>query len=117
MDLLAGEIVQRAYALNPAELDATLRSLGLTNWLQATQNLSFQGWDTGGGCMMLTADLPGTGGHQIGITNGEADFPRDTENFWVGVMDPDGDEVFYMFVNNGQLQNGAVHDASHIDAV
>lgn len=105
MDLLAGEIVHRAYALNSVELDATLRSLGLTGWPQAVKDVSFHGWDTGGGCMMILADLRGTGGHQIGITDGEADFPKDTENFWMGIMDPDGDEIFYMFVKNGQLQN------------
>ena len=77
MDLLAGEIVQRAYALNSEELDATLRSLGLTGWLQAVKGVSFHGWDSGGGCMMVLADLSGTGGHQIGITDGEADFPTD----------------------------------------
>ena len=104
MDLLAKEIVQRAHALNSEEFEATLSAIGLMNWQQVIQNLLFRGWDTGGGCMMLIADLPGTGDHQIGITDGEAGFPRDAEDFWVGIMDSDGDEVFYMFVRGGQLQ-------------
>ena len=104
MDSLAGEIIQRAYALNPVKLGATLNSLGLSDWSQAVRNLSFQGWDTGGGCMMLIAELPQTGGHQIGITDGEADFPKNAENFWVGIMDPDGEELLYMFVRQGELQ-------------
>lgn len=102
MTILAQDIVQYAYALDPAGLDSVLGSLGLPGWSQTVQNLSFQGWDTGGGCMMLVADLPGTGGHQVGITNGDAEFPRDTEDFWVGVMDPDGEELYYMYVASGQ---------------
>ena len=103
MDLLAREIVQQAYALNPVELDAALSSIGLTDWQQVVQNLLFRGWDTGGGCMMLITDLPGTDDYQMGITDGDAGFPSDTENFWVGIMDSGGDEVFYMFVKNGQF--------------
>lgn len=102
MDPLAHEIARRAYALDPTGLDAALNSLGLASWPQTAQGLSFQGWHTGGGCMMLVAELPGTGGHQVGITDGEADFPRDAEHFWVGIMDPDGDELYFMFVQQGQ---------------
>ncbi len=97
------EIARRAYLLCPAELDAAVIPLGFSGWTQAVQNLSFQGWDTGGGCMMLVAELPGTDGHSVGITDGEADFPKDAENFWVGIMDPDQDELYYMFVKDGEL--------------
>ncbi|MEF2278386.1 hypothetical protein V3W47_08735 [Deinococcus sp. YIM 134068] len=105
MDTLAQDIAQRAYALEPDGLNAALRQLGLPGWARTLENLSFQGWDTGGGCMMLVAELPGTGGHQVGITDGEADFPRDAENFWVGILDPDGDELHFMFVKGGKLQS------------
>ncbi|QLG12194.1 hypothetical protein HLB42_16440 [Deinococcus sp. D7000] len=104
MDALAREIIQRAYALDPTGLDATLASLGLSAWPETVETLSVHGWDTGGGCMMLVADLPGAEGHQIGITNGDAEFPRDAQNFWVGIMDPDGDELYYMYVVDGQRQ-------------
>lgn len=104
MDALAREIIQRAYALDPAGLDATLASLGLSAWPETVETLAFQGWDTGGGCVMLVADLPGADGHQVGITDGDAGFPTDDENFWVGIMDPDGDELYHMFVVGGQRQ-------------
>lgn len=104
MDALAREIIQRAYALDPAGLDATLASLGLPTWPETARALSFQGWDSGGGCMMLVADLPAADGYQVGITNGDAEFPTDAGTFWVGIMDPDGDELYSMFVANGQRQ-------------
>lgn len=104
MHALARKIIQRAYALDPAGLDAALQKLGLLSWPQVVQDLTFQGWDTGGGCLMLVADLPGTDGHQVGITNGDAEFPSDAENFWVGVMNPDGDELYDIFVTRGQRQ-------------
>lgn len=102
MNTLAQDIAQRAHALDPDGLNAALRQLGLSDWARTVQALSFEGWDTGGGCMMLVAELPGTGGHQLGITDGDADFPRDAENFWLGVMDPDGEELYFMFVARGQ---------------
>lgn len=102
MDILAQDIAQRAYALDPDGLSAALRKLGLSDWSRTVQPLSFEGWDTGGGCMMLVAELPGTGGHQLGITDGDANFPRDAENFWLGVLDPDGEELYFMFVTEGQ---------------
>ncbi|WP_161882806.1 hypothetical protein [Deinococcus alpinitundrae] len=107
MNAIVHDIVEESYRINPTPLDATLMSLGLSGWLQTLNGLTFQGWDTGGGCMMLIAELPGTDGHQVGITDGEADFPRNSEDFWVGIMDPDGDELFYMFVKQGRLENGS----------
>lgn len=104
MDTLAQDIVQHAYTLDPRGLDAAMEALGLPSWPYTVQNLSFQGWDTGGGCMMLVADLPDTVGHQVGITNGDAEFPQNAENFWVGVMDPDGEELYFMFVTGGLRQ-------------
>lgn len=104
MNSFAQGIARRAYALDPDGLTAALRQVGISDWLRTVQDLSFQGWDTGGGCMMLVADLPGAQGHQVGITDGDAEFPTDDENFWVGIMDPDGDEIYYMFVAGGQRQ-------------
>lgn len=44
---------------------------------------------------MLVADLPDN--HRLGLTDGDARFPTDAENFWVGVMTEDGDELVSLF--------------------
>ena len=106
MNTLAQDIAQRAHALDPDGLDMALRQLGLSDWTRTAQALDFQGWDTGGGCMMLVADLPGTAGYQVGITDGDAGVPRDAETFWLGLLDPAGEELYYMFVVGGQRQAG-----------
>jgi len=105
MNTLDREIMQRAYALDPTGLDTVLGSLSLPGWPQTVQGLSFQGRDTGGGCMMLVAELPNTGGHQVGITDGDVNFPQDTETFCLGIADLNGDEIYTMFVEGGELQS------------
>jgi hypothetical protein len=101
MNALAQGIAHKAYALDSSGLDATLRSLDLPGWGTLVADLEFQPWDTGGGCMMLVAELPD--GCQFGTTNGDAELPSNAETFWVGVMDPDGQEVYAAFMADGRL--------------
>lgn len=91
----ARAILQRVYELDSALLDARARSLGASDWQALTDGLEFSGQDTGGGCMMLVAALPG--GYGLGITDGDAGFPTDVRSFWVGIMDQEGEELLSLF--------------------
>jgi len=102
MATLAHDIALRAHTLDGAGLEAVLKQLGISGWLRLVQELDFVPWDTGGGCMMLVAELPGTGGHQVGVTDGDADLPTDANTFWLGVLDPDGEELYTLFVTGSQ---------------
>lgn len=101
MDALAHAIARKAYTLYPNGLDATLRDLDLPGWAVLVVGLEFHSWDTGGGCMMLTADLPKD--CRFGITDGETGLPGSTDTFCVGITGPDGDQVYAAFVADGQV--------------
>jgi len=102
MNALAHDIARKAYTLDSGGLDATLRGLNLPEWAALVAGLEFQSWDTGGGCMMLVADLPRE--CRLGITDGETGLPSSAENFCVGITDSDGEEVYAAFVTGGQVR-------------
>jgi len=92
---LTQTILHRAYELDRSGLDAIARQLGATDFLALTAGLEFGGWDSGGGCMMIMAELPLE--HRLQLTDGEVDVPTDAEHWCVGIVDPDGDELITVF--------------------
>ncbi|MDL2344786.1 hypothetical protein QOL99_11580 [Deinococcus sp. MIMF12] len=98
-----GQILASAYTLDPGTLDEAARHLGREGWTALVPELVFEPWDTGGGCMMLVADVPGVDGYRVGITDGEAEVPTQADTFWVGLLDPDGEELYVVQVMDGRL--------------
>jgi len=88
-------ILHRAYHRNSSGLDAVARQLGAADFPSLTDNLEFGGWDSGGGCMMLTAELPSE--HWLQLTDGEVDVPTDVDHWCVGIVNADGDELVTVF--------------------
>lgn len=103
MNELATTILQQLYELDPGGVDRAARQVGASTWLDLVRGLSFEAWDTGGGCMMLLAELPGMGTYRLGITNGDAELPTDAGTFWVGIMDDESHELYSSFVTAGRL--------------
>lgn len=101
--VLTKQILASAYALDRGRLDEAARHLGREGWPALVPELIFEPWDTGGGCMMLVAEVPGTDDYRVGITDGEAEVPTQADTFWVGLIDPDGEELYVVQVVNGQL--------------
>jgi hypothetical protein len=91
MDALTRTILQRAYDLDGANLDQQARALGIADWQALTSRLEFSGFDSGGGCLMLTADLPD--GHVLAISDGDTGLATTANTFCLGIQDRDGDEV------------------------
>jgi len=101
MNALIQGILKAAYALAPARLQDAARAVGATDWDDLTGGLTFSGQDTGGGCLMMVASLPG--GYLLGVTDGEAGWPTDEGTFWVGVSDEEsGDELAWVFSTGDQ---------------
>ena len=92
---LTKTILHRAYQLDTSGLDAIARQLGATDFPDLADGLEFGGWDSGGGCMMLVAELPLE--HRVQITDGEVDVPTDADRWCVGIVDADGDELITVF--------------------
>jgi hypothetical protein len=88
---LTRTILQRAYELDGVNLDQQARALGAENWQTLTGDLTFSAYDSGGGCLMLAADLPG--GHMLAISDGDTGLPRTADTFCLVVQDQDGEEV------------------------
>ena len=88
-------ILHGAYQLDSSGLDAVARRLGADDFAALTAGLDFYGWDSGGGCMMLAAELPDE--HLLQLTDGEVDVPRDLDHWCVGIVDRDGDELITVF--------------------
>ena len=102
---LLQRILQRAYTLDPVSLDACAVGLGMKDWSVLTQDLEFSEHDSGGGCMMVIAPLPAD--HLLEITDGEADLPRNTERFYVGISNADGEERVAIFTDQHSGFNGS----------
>lgn len=101
---LARQLLASAYAIDGATLDQLAQSLGTRNWAELAENLIFDGWDTGGGCLMLVAQT--STGHVVGLTDGEAGFPTTGEHYWLGVMTEIGEEELYAAIFD---QGGVEH--------
>lgn len=90
---ISGQLLEEAYSLDGAELDALARRLGTRDWNELAEGLVFEGWDTGGGCTMLVART--STGHTVGLTDGDAGFPTSKDRFWLGVTPEVGEEEIY----------------------
>jgi len=99
---LADDILTRAYAVAPEDLDHVAMTLHGVTWQAMVSGLSFQPWDTGGGCMMLLAETPWQ--TSVGITDGEANLPESEDAFWVGVMNDDNDEMYFLMVQGESIK-------------
>ena len=92
---LTRSILHRAYELDSSGLNTVAQQLGAADFPALTAGLNFFGWDSGGGCMMLVADLPLE--HRLQLTDGEVDIPTDADHWCVGIVAPDGDELITVF--------------------
>ena len=92
---LTQTILHRAYERDSSGLNAIAQQLGAANFPSLTGNLDFFGWDSGGSCMMLLAELPLE--HRLQLTDGEVDVPRNADHWCVGIVDADGDELITVF--------------------
>jgi hypothetical protein len=92
---LTQTILHRAYERDSLGLDTIARQLGAADFPTLTSELEFGGWDSGGGCMMLLAELPA--GHRLQLTDGEVDVPTNADQWCVGIVDADDDELISVF--------------------
>jgi len=88
---LALSIVGYAHILEGDALDGFAGRIGAGDWRALTDGLDYVHEDTGGGFSCLSAELPG--GHALTITDGEAEPPRNVDQFQLTVTDGDGEEV------------------------
>lgn len=100
---MAMEIVKTIYALDLQRLSSMFEKLGVSDGLQVINHLDFDAYDTGGGCLMLTAELPNTNGHRLVVTDGEAGIPANASLAWVAIVDPEGDEIYNVVLKEGIL--------------
>lgn len=103
MERLAFDILNRLQALDSDRFEKAMAGIGVPDGLKVVPDLAFIPWDTGGGCMMLIADLPGTADWRLGITDGDAELPTASDTFWVGIFQEDNSEVYSLFVVDGRI--------------
>lgn len=99
---LAADILARAYALAPDDLDHVARTLHGVLWAELARGLDFQPCDTGGGCQMLVAYTPWE--TRVEITDGEAGLPEDAQSFCLGVLTEDDQELYALQVRDGHVE-------------
>lgn len=95
-------LLEEAFRLDAAGLDAASKRITGSSWLEVAPALQFQSCGTGGGCSMLVAALPGTNECQVALTDGEGGDPQEPGNFWLGILDSDGEELYALFVRDHQ---------------